>query len=364
MSHKKAAVDNTSSSLTPFNDSTLNTPAQQIDNVIIHLNFTESLDPVRFANASYEHTLNDINRELASRSADGVVVVIQSLVLNHSGVQMTVSASMNGQQLISEGKAVIARHASGRTLPILKDLQTGRIIEQMKGVPTARVLSRVGAMSAMIVGAAHIIAGADISKKLTIIDSKINLLLAYRRIEQMAKLERIYTSAKELLTGPPNEKKILELWRLRTELRELRSIWRNELKHHLNLIDDPNSVSWLKKTFTRTISTDRNVQGKITEGQLQLYLIEYSLRLDHVLSVAGGTIHKFEKTLSDELYELENVTKLLESKSKFISGKYPDLTVEPTVKGINALVEGYKTLLPEMTVSPNSELTAQILKSD
>lgn len=344
--------------------STLVTRPHPYDTVITRLNFSESLEPDRFAHVSNELLLKDISREFASRFTDGTVITVQSLVLTQSRVEMTVSASKHGQELLREGKAIILRHSSGKALPILADPKSGKIIEQMKGVPTAQILSKVGAMSAMIIGAAHIIASADISKKLTIIDSKINLLLAYRRIEQAAKLEKIYTVAKELVSGPLNERRIFELWRLRADLRELRYIWRNELNHHLNLIDDPNSVSWLQKNFTRTISTDRNVQNKITEGQLQLWLIDYSLRLDHVISFVSGTIQLFEKTLSDELYELENVTKLLESKSKFISGKYPDLTVEPTIKGAYALIEAYKTLLPDVTSSQKSEYSVQILNNE
>ncbi len=344
--------------------STLVTSPHPYDTVITRLNFSESLEPDRFAHVSNELLLKDISREFASGLTDGTVIGIQGLVLTKSSVEMTVSASKHGQQLLREGKAIIPRHFSGKALPLLTDPKTGKIIEQMKGVPTAQILSKVGAMSAMIIGAAHLIASADISKKLTIIDSKINLLLAYRRIEQAAKLEKIYTVAKELVSGPLNERRMFELWRLRADLRELRHIWRNELHHHLNVIDDPNSVFWLQKFFTRTISTDRNVQNKITEGQLQLCLIEYSLRLDLVISYVSGTIHLFEKTLDDELHELEKVIKLLESKSKFISGKYPDLTVEPTVKSAVALIEAYKTLLPEVTSFQKSEYSIQILNNE
>jgi len=164
----------------------------------------------------------------------------------------------------------------------------------------------------------------------------------------MATLERVYTSAKELLgSGPVSRDICWELWRLRGELRELRCSWRRELQHHLNLIDDPREAGWFKRMFSRQRTIDRKIHGQITEGQLQLGLIEYSLRLDQVLAIVGGTVSQFESTLADELVELDRVARLLREKANLISGKYPELSVEPIADGMRRLIRQYRELLPE-----------------
>jgi len=325
---------------------------QPLDNVVTKLTFAQSLDPDAFAIASRKSALEQLNAMLASRVSGGLEVTVSGVRLLPSGVEMTVAASRKGQSLLSEGKAVIARHGrSGRALPILKDARTGKIIEQMKGVRMAKTLSRLRAMSTAVIGAAHIIAGADLAKRLKRIECKMDLLLAYRRIDQVAALERIYTSAKELGSGAMSRDKCWELWRLRGELRELRYTWRREMQHHLMLIEDPKEAGWLKRMFTRQKSVDGRIHEKITEGQLQMGLIEYSMRLDQVLAVGSGTVSEYEGTLADELKELDAVREQLESKSKLISGKYPDLSVKPVVKAMSSIVEQYRKLLPDEPIS-------------
>lgn len=46
--------------------------------------------------------------------------------------------------------------------------------------------------------------------------------------------------------------------------------------------------------------------GKITEGLLQLSLIEYAMRLDQVFAAASDACRAFERTLADELVELRS----------------------------------------------------------
>jgi hypothetical protein len=71
------------------------------------------------------------------------------------------------------------------------DARSGRVIEQLKEMPVSTVTARLATLSAAIVGAAHFIAGADLAKRLSRVESKLDLLLASRRIDQLARLERI-----------------------------------------------------------------------------------------------------------------------------------------------------------------------------
>ena len=341
------SVPDTESDTIPSDFST-NEPT---DNVITRLNFEESLDSEQFATASQESAQSDINRRLAASAADGMIIVLNGLSLHESMVTMTVSASKGGQILVKEGAASIARNASGNALPMVKDVNTGQWVEMMQEAKGAETMARLASISTAIVGAAHIISAADIAKRLKEVDAKINLLLAYRRIDQMAALERIYTSARELSGGPTSSEKRWELWRLRGELRELRIRWRRELKHQLGLIEDPNSAAWYQKMFNWIEPVDRGahtaIHGKITEGQLHISLIEYSLRLDQVLAVLSGTIPGFELTLGGELRELESLAELLKDKAGMISRKYPELSVESTHEGLFAIAREYRKLLPE-----------------
>jgi hypothetical protein len=43
----------------------------------------------------------------------------------------------------------------------------------------------------------------------------------------------------------------------------------------------------------------------------------------------------------------ERLAILLEEKGSYISGKYPELSVEPVVRDMNAMVDGYASLLPK-----------------
>jgi hypothetical protein len=249
---------------------------------------------------------------------------------------------------------------------MVRNIKTGKWVEMMQEAKSAEAMARLASISTAIVGAAHIISAADIAKRLKEVDAKINLLLAYRRIDQLAALERIYTSARELSAGAQGVEIRRELWRLRGELRELRIRWRRELKHQLDLIEDPNSAAWYKKMFNWIEPVDRGphttIHEKITEGQLHISLIEYSMRLDQVLAVSSRTIREFELTLAGELGELESLAQLLKAKADMISSKYPELSVESTQKGLFAIAREYRTLLPgdpPDDLNPNSSVQAQ-----
>jgi hypothetical protein len=327
--------------------------SRPLDAVFTRLHFAESFDADRFATVSRDSALAQLNRAVNSGAADGLSLVINSVQLLPSGAEMTFTASRRGQVMLANGSAVLARHGeTGRLLPHLKDADTGKFIEIMKG--TKKLMSRLGAMSAAVVGAAHIVAGADISKRLKQLNSKVDLLLAYRRIDQLAKLERIYTAAGELGSGSMTREKCWELWRRRGELRELRCSWRRELQHHLTLIDDPKEAPFFKRLFTRSKTNDKGIHDQITECELQLGLMEYSMRLDQALAVGSGTVYEFEHSLAGELHEFGMLAELLEQKADLISNKYPELTVKPTVTFMVELTKQYKSLLegPAASESP------------
>lgn len=321
-----------------------------LDNVITRLGFEESLDLGKFAGASEDAALSDLNRRLMASAPDGLVISINGLQLAKSGVNMMVSVSKDGQKLLKDGVAVISRNASQQGLPVIRGVKDGRILEMMKEAKGAQALGRLASLGTLVVGAAHIISGADIARRLKAVDAKIDLLLAYRKIDQMSALERIYSSARELCLGEVTQEKKWELWKMRGELRELRTVWRRELRHQIELVSDPNEVGWFRSAFSWIERVDKGqheeAHQKITENQPHLMLIEYSLRLDQTLAVASDSVPEFETTLRDELKGLEDLRGVLKSKADLISNKYPDLTVQPTLDGMSAILDGYSGLLP------------------
>jgi hypothetical protein len=324
--------------------------SMSLDNVITRLSFDESLDLEKFACASQEAALSDLNRRLMSSAPDGLVIAVNGLQLAESGVNMVVSASKGGQKLLQDGVAVISRTATKQSLPVIRGVKDGRILEMMKEARGAQALGRLASLGAVIVGAAHIISGADIARMLKDLNAKVDLILAYRKVDQMSALERIYTSARELCRGHVTKEKKWALWTMRGELRELRTIWRREMRTRIGLIKDPNQQDWLRSMFSWIEQVDRGphqeAHQKIREEQPGLMLIEYSLRLDQTLAVASDTVHEFETTLQDELKGLEDLRRLLRSKANLISRRYPDLSVQPMLDGMAAMLEGYGKLLP------------------
>lgn len=328
---------------------------------LLRLRFQDSLDIQKYATACKDSAVSYMNEQLKLGMGDGIVMTITALRLRPSGLEMIFRASKNGQTLLDKGFAVLAHDkVSGRILPVLKDVKTGKIIEQLKGAPIATTLSRLGALSAAVVGAAHIVAGADIAKRLKSAEKKLGLLLAFRRIDQLATVERIYTSAKELAGGPMTQFKRLEIWRLRGELRELRIVWRREWEHHLNQIEGPKEDNWFKKKFhqmsfvgratTPIVNTKsqetraKQFPATISEGQAEVAFIEYSLRLEQLLAVASGTEKEFMDTLADELKQLEVLSQLLDSKNTPILLKED---AKPALEAIKEIVIQYRSLLPE-----------------
>jgi HAMP domain-containing protein len=324
---------------------------QKPDNLFTRLSFRESLDPEKYAEASRASALYDINRELARNAADGVVVTLQSAKLLKSGAEVVVSASKAGKELLKAGKAELVRDGVQNAMPLLRDVKTGKIIETMKEAKSAKALAKVASLSTMVVGAAHIISGADIANTLKEHGAKLDLLLEYRLIDQLAALERIYTAAQELCAGPITPGKQAELWRLRGEVRELRITWRREYENLLSKIENPQSAAWYIKTFGFIQAVEKiphqAVHDKIKEGQHHIILIDYSLRIDQALAVTSGTVREFEISLKGELDELIALSQLMKRKNSYIHEKFSDLQVQEIEKGFSNISSAYDRLLPK-----------------
>jgi hypothetical protein len=331
-------------------------PALHCSGPIVRLDFAQSLDPTQFAKAAEEEALAYASVHLRDVIADGTTITLQALRQWAAQPELLVGASAGATKAIRTGAAVIQRHGSStRLLPHVIDRQSGQMLEVMKEVGYGRkAITGAAAVSTIVVSAAHMIATADLARKLKLVDEKLDLLLAYRRIDQQAALERIYTAARELLAAPPGEMRRMEVWRLRGELRELRATWRLELEHHLSQIENPAEEAWIDRMFTTQNSYDKRITARISGGLLQLTMVEYSLRIDRVLAAASGTWDASEATLAGELAAIERVGALLKDKAGFISERHRG-SAQPMIEGIGMMVAQYRTLLrsrPDLPAAP------------
>jgi hypothetical protein len=318
----------------------------RFDSPLARLTFTESLDPRRFAEASTAAAKASLTNSLESRAADGIVLSIQSIRLIQQGAEMIVSASAAGRQLLTETRAVIPYSANGARLPLLTDKRTGRVIEQLKETQISTITSRLASVSTMALAAAHLVAGADIAKRLARVESKLDLLIATRAIDQLARLERIYIAAQELGAHELDRGRRLEMWRLRGDLRELRSAWRQDFRSRLARIEDPTNAGWLRSLFSTQRSVDERVKRGISDGEAEVALVEYSLRLEYVLAVGSDTIDEYRHSQESELQQLAQLLDELQQKASYISGKYADLSVDSMVQALSAVLAAYRTLQP------------------
>ena len=97
--------------------------------------------------------------------------------------------------------------------------------------------------------------------------------------------------------------------------------------------------------FTFVATHDAKIAGKISEGRLRFMLIEYALRLDHVLAAASGTLHGLNATMAGELAAIARLEPLLAEKLEFISEKRRD-DARKAFDGFSEMIRRYDELLP------------------
>ncbi len=307
------------------------------------LGFEDSLDPKKFAEATDHAVVSYINAHFA----DGAVVSLQTIKSWATQFEMSVAASSETTRAMRKGAAFVRLHkASGRALPQVVDAKTNEMIENMKEIGLGRrLLGNTTAIASVAIAASHMISAADLARKLDRVETKLDLLLIYRRIDQQAAVERIYAFAREILSEPLGEAERIQLWQLRLELRELRATWRREIEHHIEQIENPAHDKFFDWIFTSRDTYDKNILNKISEGELRLFWIEYTLRLDRVLAASGGTWDQSLLSLKDELESLWRVKILLDQKTQFIS-KEKQKSAESVSKWIGDIGNGYGKLLP------------------
>jgi len=295
--------------------------------------------------------------QFTAQLGDGVLAGTNAIRFVQATGEYVIEFSENGRDLLKVGKATLMKSKeTGRMIPHLIGLD-GKIIETGKEVGKLKsVAGKLASLSSMVVGAAHIISGADVARKLAKVGRDVTLLVEAMHNSKMGKLEAIYHSAQQILAKPLTEHVQSEIRLQMREIAEVRATSRRDLETKLQRIANPHTGGFFQKYFTTGRSKDKQVAREISECQQDVALVEMTMVLQIALAQAvGDTEAFFHHALPSELSLLRGTAKMLGEKACFISGKSSDVHVEPMIAGISGLIERMSSLAPVEQGSTASE---------
>lgn len=135
---------------------------------------------------------------------------------------------------------------------------------------------------------AHYFAGLDNARKLATLIQQLGTLIAYRKIDQKSKVEKIWIGAEGIVTDRKPRRELLVLlvsWR--AELFALRRVCQQEILFELSHAP----TSWLKERSSRLF------YEHITSFPEQVNLLQVSLFTDYCIALATGAIWSFRRAL-------------------------------------------------------------------
>ncbi len=279
-----------------------------------------------YQSRAQEHYL----RELSKYVAPSVSVALQGASLGIQSGTMVVEFSKAGQRLL-KAKELRIPLSGGKQLPKLIDA-SGKYVENAKSISrVAKAGTKLANVAAIVVSAAHMISGADISARLKEVDRKLDFLIAARSLEQTARLESVFLQAREIMQLYDGDKRREKLHDLNRLLFEGRSTWRREVQYHLATNRASEKSSWLTGWFRNGAIDDKNKKATeaIARSEVEMQMIHCSLSLQLAIACTAGTQDVFIKhSLPEELKQLEQVSHAMENVQKDFAQHAPK-NVEP-----------------------------------
>ena len=266
---------------------------------------------------------------LASHGCDVLAAALAGATLVIEKGTYIARFSKEGMKLLNAKELKFMKDAAGNRLPTLvgsanKAAENARLLG-----PLAKGTRIAANLTVAAVTIAHIVSGADIAKKINKLDAKVDLLVAGRRIDQLARIEGVYRQAREILHLEQNSYTQWELHRMGRELFEVRSAWRREIGHHVGQLQrTEESENWLVGFFQglNRKGKDEKVASAVSARDAELQLISGSIAIHLALSQAAGTLDIFlQVSLPDEIAELEGLRGLIHERRHFIHEKHPEL---------------------------------------
>ena len=334
---------------------------------------TSPLNRIRFKQAFESDGLSEAVLEFGRETLNlgllgqGANFAIRSIEAGKriGGMDLVLRFGGRGIQLAQEGEVSIPMHgAVGRWLPELQD-RGGRFVELASG--SSEVLGTLANVSALVVSVAYMVASRDTLRRLRHIESRIDELLAGRRSERIARLERIYVKSGELLCTLPYGVRSHQLDTFQSELYELRAGWRREIECMLDAAPDPSARrSWATKLVRyapiiggavewSNLRARKPRERQLYEHLLPIVDIVRCLRLALLVDVCIAQWNEsvdllFQHTLGNEFEMWEGIAAKLEEQARqFQSAKAPKYrtAIMPAVEAIRAYTDALDGTLPK-----------------
>lgn len=300
------------------------------------LRLNDAIDARRYGDAVTSFVAGEHQIDVTV-AGSAVSVVTNLREVAQSGTHLTFELSSSIQAGLARGTLRLGRDRNGRLLATVQDTQTGKITELLRGAPSG---IRLGAVMATVYGLAHLVSAQDLATKLDVLAKKVDVLVALRTIDQRAQLEAAFARAKELGMRPIDDSGRAELRELRHEVRALRYVWRGEVLHALTALRDPPSVNRFNSRLPRTTAKHAAMQEGLRAAAGQVALMEFSLRFEHLLAVAGGDAEPFLRMLPEELDEWDELGAAMAAKASTIG--YEALTAQPYVDAVREVAHVYR----------------------
>jgi len=301
--------------------------------------------------------IEEFNRKIHEAIPEAANIIIQGIDFTTKRNAIVFEISKNGKSMLDSGKAMFTFDKSGKLLPHIKSSETGRILEQFRGAKFP-LASKLASLSTVIIGVAHIVAGADLSRKLNRIQEGVSFLVAARKIDQIADLRSIYENIRELFTLEKSAELKRDLKKEVRHLSKLRYTWIGEIEYHLNQLsyeDSYESKNWLKKLFCRKKTVDNKISHKLTPFTAELQLIDFTVVMELLIyEYCGMSNHLSEVRMADEVKNIEKIKSLLLEKSALLTSD--NLNVNSVIIGFDDLINKCECFVadfkPKIEINP------------
>lgn len=305
--------------------------------ILADLSLEDAIDVRRYGDAVMRFQEREHRADV--RVAGTVVSVATNVrELATEGSRLTFELTSSIRAGLARGTLRLVRDRHGKLLASVQNTRTGKITELLRGAPSG---ARLGALTATVYGLAHLVSAQDLATKLDAVAEKVDVLIAFRGIDQRARLEAAYARARELGVRPIDGAVMQELRTIRHDVRELRYVWRGEVMHTVDALRDARPVNGWNARLPGTKASHAAVRDGLHEAFGRVALMEFALRFEHLLAAASGDTEPFLSVFPDELRAWEELGDRFEAKAGTIA--FEDLSARPYVEAVREVVGVYRT---------------------
>ncbi len=256
---------------------------------------------------------------------------------------------------------MLTKLKNGGEALLVKSVPDGKFVAHARKVDP-NTLHRLASFGPMVVGAAHMIAGYDNARKLSLISEKLNIVIAARFRDMVAELESVYESIKEQTT-PSATLDRTHLLHLSLRLKHLRCAWVSEVQWAILNVNNPDGRTILDKWFfSRNKATAGKIRDALVEQEQPLYLIRFAVSLEELIAAVSGEHERFETiTLPDVRSQIEKTRSLIHERAQWVKKLGPKVARE--IQQVTTSLNAFETSLgfTERTPEENPAVNVKAL---